>query len=130
MLQKYRQPRRTDTEWMELIQECRTSGSSDKEWCEQHSIPISTFYTKISRLRKKACDIPAVQNHVVYQPQQVVPLEILDESPLACQGQTDQGVTERIPAVVLNTHGYHVEISNDAAKETILNTLSALQQLW
>jgi hypothetical protein len=68
MLQKYRQPRRTDTEWMKLIQECRTSGSSDKEWCEQHSIPISTFYTKISTLRKKACDIPAVQNHVVYQP--------------------------------------------------------------
>ena len=129
MLQKYRQPRRTDTEWMDLIQECRTSGSSDKEWCEQHSIPISTFHTKISRLRKKACDIPAVQNHVVHQPQQVVPLEILDISPPACQNQTDAGITDRVPAVVLNVHRYRVEISNHAAKETILNTLSALQQL-
>lgn len=129
MLQKYRQPRRTDTEWMDLIQECRTSGSSDKEWCEQHSIPISTFYTKISRLRKKACDIPAVQNHVVYQPQQVVPLEILDESPPACQEQTDAGATNHVPAVVLNIHEYRVEISNHAVKETILNTLSVLQQL-
>jgi hypothetical protein len=129
MLQKHKQPRRTDTEWINLIQECRTSGISDKEWCEQHSIPISTFYTKISRLRKKACDIPAVQNHVVYQPQQVVPLKILDDSPLVCQGQTDEGVTERVSAVVLNIHGYRIEISNYAAKETILNTLSVLQQL-
>lgn len=129
MLQKHRQPRRTDTEWMALIQECRTSGSSDKEWCEQHSIPISTFYTKISRLRKKACDIPAVQNHVVYQPQQVVPLEILDELPPACQEQTDAGATNQVPAVVLNIHEYRVEILNYAVKETILNTLSVLQQL-
>lgn len=129
MLQKHKQPRRTDTEWINLIQECRTSGISDKEWCDQHSIPISTFYTKISRLRKKACDISAVQNHVVYQPQQVVPLKILDDSPLVCQGQTDEGVTERVSAVVLNIHGYRVEISNYAAKETILNTLSVLQQL-
>lgn len=129
MLQKHRQPRRTDTEWMDLIQKCRTSGSSDKEWCEQHSIPISTFYNKISRLRKMACDIPTVQNHVVYQPQQVVPLEILDESPLACQDQTNAKATDRVPAVVLNVHEYRIEISNHAAKETILNTLSALQQL-
>ncbi len=129
MLQKYRQPRRTDREWMNLIQECRTSGSSDKEWCEQHSIPISTFYTKISRLRKKACDIPTVQNHVVHQPQQVVPLELLDELPLACQDQADAGVTDRVPAVVLSIHGYRIEIENHAAKETIRNTLFALHQL-
>ncbi len=104
-------------------------GVSDKEWCEQHSIPISTFYAKIVRLRKKACDIPEVQNHVVCQPQQVVPLEILDESPLASQDQTNGGVTERVPDIVLNIQGYRVEISNHAAKETILNTLSVLQQL-
>lgn len=29
-----RHPRRTDQEWMALIQECRTSGLTDKAWCE------------------------------------------------------------------------------------------------
>jgi hypothetical protein len=33
-----RQPRRTDQEWIDLIQECRTSGMSDKDWCEKHHI--------------------------------------------------------------------------------------------
>lgn len=129
MLHKYRQTRRTDQEWMELIQECRTSGASDKEWCEQHSIPISTFYTKISRLQKKACDIPSIQKHVISQPQQVVPLEILDASPLTYHEQTATEFTDHVPAVVLSIHGYRLEIANHAAKETIIKTLSALQQL-
>jgi hypothetical protein len=129
MLQKHRQPRRTDQDWMNLIQECRTSGLSDKDWCEQHSVPISTFYTKISRLRKKACDIPTVQNHVVSNPQQVVPLEIIDEQPLTCENQADIGAIAHVPAVVLNIHGCSIEIANLAAKETIINILSALQQL-
>lgn len=53
MNDKVRNTRRTEQEWMDLIHECRTSGLGDKDWCEQHDIPISTFYTKITRLRKK-----------------------------------------------------------------------------
>jgi len=40
-------------------------GLSDKDWCEQHSLPTSTFYTKISRLRKKACDIPKAEKQLL-----------------------------------------------------------------
>lgn len=50
--------RRTDQEWLNLIQECRTSGLTDKEWCEQHHIQCSNFYYHIRQLRKKACEIP------------------------------------------------------------------------
>ena len=50
--------RRTDDDWMQLITECRQSGVADKLWCEQHDIPISSFYNAVVRLRKKACDIP------------------------------------------------------------------------
>ena len=28
-------PRRTDKEWLDLIQECRSSGLSDKCWCQE-----------------------------------------------------------------------------------------------
>ena len=38
---------------------------SDKDWCEQHSLPTSTFYTEIYRLRKKACDIPKAENQLL-----------------------------------------------------------------
>ncbi|MFR5148830.1 MAG: IS66 family insertion sequence element accessory protein TnpA [Ruminococcus sp.] len=51
-------PRRTDKEWLNLIQECRSSGLSDKCWCQEHHIHTSNFYYQIRRLRQKACEIP------------------------------------------------------------------------
>ena len=109
------------------IRKCCTSGLSDKDWCEQHSISISTFYNKISKFRKKACDIPVVQNHIMHEPQQVIPIEILDESPLLHTNQNDSKLTVYNPALFLNIHGSSIKISSHAAKETIINTLSALQ---
>ncbi|MCD8361553.1 MAG: IS66 family insertion sequence element accessory protein TnpB [Lachnospiraceae bacterium] len=50
--------RRSDNEWLRIIQECRQSGMSDSNWCEQHDISINSFYNAVTRLRKKACDIP------------------------------------------------------------------------
>ena len=52
---------RSDQEWLELIQECRTSGLPDREWCRLHSISIKTFHNKVSDLRKKSCIIPEPQ---------------------------------------------------------------------
>lgn len=117
MIQKMK--RRSLQEWTSLIQECRTSGLSDMEWCKQHGIPTSTFYNKIAMLRKKACDIPKAQRHTSYKPQEVVPLEIIEGI----------DVSVNSPAIVLNIQGYRIEIANHAAKETIINTLSVLRQL-
>ena len=122
-----RNARRTDQEWINLIQECRTSGLGDKDWCEQRGIPISTFYTKITRLRRKACEIPAAKHRIVRESQQVVPLPIIDEVLKPCwNGDPDVRTS---PAVILKINDYSIEISNHAARDTILNTLSVLQQL-
>ena len=53
-----RNKRKTDEEWLSLIQECRYSGFSERVWCAQNDISINTFYNAITRLRKKACMIP------------------------------------------------------------------------
>lgn len=122
---------RNEQEWIELIQECRASGLSDKEWCLQHSIPVSTFYNKISILRKKACAIPESQKNRAYAPQEVVPLEILEE-PDACGKPSDlvgNLPAVHAPAVTLTIHGYSIGISNHAARDTIRNVLSVLRQL-
>ena len=42
-----RHPKRSDQEWMELIQECRTSGLTDKAWCERNHIQRSSLYYHI-----------------------------------------------------------------------------------
>ena len=122
-----RNARRTDQEWINLIQECRTSGLGDKDWCEQRGIPISTFYTKITRLRRKACEIPAAKHRIVRESQQVVPLPIIDEVPKPCwNGDPDVRTS---PAVILKINEYSIKISNHTARDTILNTLSVLQKL-
>lgn len=58
--------RRSQDEWLQLIQECRGSGLTDRTWCEQHGILVSSFYNAVKRLRKKACDIPYVSHRRTY----------------------------------------------------------------
>ena len=73
MVQKeQRQPKRTDQECLELIQECRASGLSDKEWCDQHHIQRSSFYYHIRRLRDKACQIPESSLPLIHEKQEVI----------------------------------------------------------
>lgn len=58
--------RRSQDEWFQLIQECRSSGLSDRTWCEQHGILVSSFYNVVKRLRKSACGIPLSSNRRTY----------------------------------------------------------------
>ncbi len=51
-------PGRSLDEWMELVTECRQSGLTDAAWCNEHGISPSCFYNAVTRLRKKACQIP------------------------------------------------------------------------
>ena len=50
MIQK--RTRRTSEEWMNLIQECRTSGLTDRQCCMEHNIQPSNFYYHICRFRE------------------------------------------------------------------------------
>lgn len=74
---------RSDTEWMEMITVCRASGLSDKAWCDQKNIPLSTFYNAVHRLRKKAYQIPSqtADKNVIdlTAANEVVKINIVDE---------------------------------------------------
>ena len=129
MVQK--QTKRNEQEWIDLIQECRTSGLSDKEWCFQHGIPVSTFYNRVTTLRKKACSIPAASRRAVSSSQQVVPVTIIEENPtLPVEEIQNASISgNSVPAIILNINGCRLDINNHAGRDIILNTLSALQQL-
>ena len=47
-----------DSFWLERITQCRSSGLTDRQWCIENGIPVSTFYYHVRALRKKACEIP------------------------------------------------------------------------
>ena len=121
-----RNPRRTDEEWLSLIQECRSSGLSDKCWCEEHHIHTSNFYYQIRRLRKKACTIP----------EQLLIFLLGDKGQLAFgEAVPCPSVSPAVPEISSDTavkiayHGIQIEITNAAHRETISNILSVLQCL-
>lgn len=123
-----RNPRRTDEEWLSLIHECRSSGLSDKCWCEEHHIHTSNFYYQIRRLRKKACTIPEPVHSTVSGKQEIIQLAFEEEvpcppvSPVVPETSSDT-------AVRIAYHGFQIEITNAAHRETISNTLSVLHCL-
>ena len=128
---KQKQPRRTDQEWLELIQECRTSGMSDKDWCDLHHIQRSSFYYHIRRFRDSACTIPEASLSVVHGKQEVVQLLISDSDSLPIHTPALNNSLESAGDTVirLTVHGIRIEITNAAAGETISNTITALQRL-
>ena len=84
-MSKKRAPRRSLDEWMELVTECRQSGLTDAAWCNEHGISPSCFYNAVTRLRKKACQIPdpvgkASTLHLTSHKQDVVQIAIEPES--------------------------------------------------
>lgn len=106
-------PRRTDKEWLDLIQECRSSGLSDKCWCQEHHIHTSNFYYQIRRLRQKACEIPEPVHSSFSGKQEVVPLSF--EEPAVCPSSV-QLKTDTIPDSVIKITYHEVSFSSSFEK--------------
>lgn len=118
--------RRTEEDWFQLIQECRTSGLSDKEWCRQNNITISNFYYHIRQLTKKACQIPASKRTSSREHHEIVPLKVLDEEKTEdVPDLTDKTSFDTVP-IRLSYHGTFLEIQNNAEQSTVENVLRAL----
>lgn len=127
--------RRTDDEWLTLIQQCRASGLTDKDWCEANGIERSSFYAHIRKLRAKSTLIPcrsgqkALETHecveVCLEPNDSIPAadnQFHPEFPAGMSASDN-------PAIRLTIGKISLEIANHAAADTIANTISALRML-
>ena len=122
---------RSRLEWLNLITECRKSGLSDHDWCEQNGINPSGFYKAVGRLRAAACVIPESSfppnTYDLTAPvkQDVVPLKIiqddddLDALELSCTNVPSYSMT-------ITCKNITVQIANDANPALIEHTLRAL----
>lgn len=126
-----RNKRRTDEEWLSLIQECRSSGFSDRDWCEQNNISINTFYNTITRLRKKACMVPEAIGSTMDVSPEIVPLLLVGEAHSQMLDTTPQLPTDVTPsgeALTIMVNGCKVAINNNARRDVIYHTISALRE--
>ena len=51
-------PGRSLDKWIELVTECRQSDLTNAAWCNEQGISPGVFCNTVTRLRKKACQIP------------------------------------------------------------------------
>lgn len=123
--------KRTDQEWFDLIRDCKTSSLKVKSWCEQHGITAKALAYHTRRLRQKGYTIPQRSTQTIpYEKQEVICLDIPKSISVGrADGAPLVPWTTSAVALRLDFLGVPVEISNDAAQETITNTLLALRSL-
>ncbi len=74
-----------DDQWLNMLQECRSSGLTDRAWCAMQGIHPTTFYRAIKRLRQKSCAIPTRDTAPVSLPQEVVEVAKVDGNEIIMQ---------------------------------------------
>ena len=110
-------------EWSRIIEEARSSGLSDKDWCLANGVSINTFYYNVRRLRHNACVVPPTKGDYITPKQAVVPVEIIDDSKVSDLSETD------LPTVIsINCNGINIGISNNAAPTLIKAVLQAARE--
>lgn len=125
-------------EQLTLIMECRKSGLTDYQWCQEHGINPATFYNWVSRHRQKACEgIPTSvrKNAAVAPVQEVVriePRQLADQLPDR-SFQLDEPVVHPIPETVpghaleIELGGAVLRITNDVSPGLLAQTLRILR---
>lgn len=117
---------RSNDEWLSLITACRSSGLSDRDWCRNNGIAPSSFYNAISRLRSEACAVTAVPHEKLPAVQEAVEINLADFEARTITSRDSGGSKESSTAVRVNVGGVSLEITNDAERSVIHETLRTL----
>ena len=129
---------KTDQEWLDVIQTCRTSGMTDKDWCHSNGISQTSLYRHINRLRKKDYAIPDHDWIQLDKGHEVVPVEFdkiteLDQKYVRLSSEVrsdDISVSGIASSGVHVTAGkFRTDIDNDANITVLQDTLNILQRL-
>lgn len=126
---------------IKLIMECRRSGLSDYQWCEQNGIHPGNFYNWVSKLRKNGYTFPESEAKMNATPniQEVVKVDLIPESEPAPSQLVEQNVSLSVPgaapvvAVELLIGNITLRLYNGADEHLIQSTLrniGGLNNAW
>ena len=125
----------TQEERFELVMECRSSGLSDYQWCQEKGIHPGTFYNWITRFRKKGYpNIPAPAGRMSKQKavkQEVVKLDVLPDTPSEPASFQSFGFTSSAghtenPTIEIHTGSSIIRMTNDIDPQLFCMVLSQL----
>ena len=131
-----RAPGRSLDEWMKLVTECRQSGLTDAAWCTEHGISPSSFYNAVTRLRKRACQIPdpigkASTFDLTSHKQDVVQIAIEPETSPAELFQNERNspmYLDNSHTIEIETKGLTIRMSNTVQPMLLKILMEALKE--
>ena len=131
-----RAPGHSLDEWMKLVTECRQSGLTDAAWCTEHGISPSSFYNAVTRLRKRACQIPdpvgkANTLDFTFHKQDVVQIAIEPEnSPeeLLLHAETGSMYLDNSHTIEIEAKGLLIRMNNNVQPVLLKVLMNALKE--
>jgi len=115
-----------------LITECRQSGFSDYQWCEQNGIHPGNFYNWVSKLRKQGYTFPEseAKSNALPNVQEVVKVDLIPSPNPGLQMEHNASLakTSDSPTVAaeLRIGGITLRLFNGADEQLIQNTLRCI----
>lgn len=112
-----------------LIMECRQSGLSDYQWCEQNGVYPGNFYNWVSKLRKAGYTFPesAVKSNAIPINHEVVKLDLVrdGQSSHVIEQNVSRSISPETPSVAaeLLVGGITLRLFNGADEQLIQNTI-------
>ena len=123
--------------WLNVIHECRASGLTNREWCDQNGISLKSYYYWIAKFRKLALEelprkeygssIPTLSGEKISVPSAPEPsvpafIEIPTSSP-----KTEQPIMTA-PAAILKAGSISVELYANASESFLQALFKAVQK--
>ena len=126
---------------IKLIMECRRSGLSDYQWCEQNGIHPGNFYNWVSKLRKSGYTFPesAAKSNASPNIQEVVKMDFIPcqnpESGLMVEQNVSRPSADSSPSVAaeLLLGNITLRLFNGADEhliQSILRSIGGLNNAW
>ena len=117
---------------LRLIMECRQSGLTDYQWCEQNGIHPCNFYNWVSKLRKQGYTFPEseAKSKALPNAQEVVKVDLMPSLNLSLPMEHNASLPETAdsPTVAagLRIGGITLRLFNRADEMLIQNTLRCI----
>jgi acetylglutamate kinase len=120
---------KTNEEWFSMIQECRSSGRTVKEWCQEHAISVNSFYYNTRRLRKLAFTMPVANDRQsVLKKQEIVPLTVTgDEGAIPGYTGHSRPVSSSALSFIIESNGISITCPDGISASTICSVVHALR---
>lgn len=127
-------------EQIRLIMECRRSGLSDYQWCQQQGIKPGTFYNWVSKLRKAGYTIPDSESKSsgLSVRQEVVKLDLVESensSPAIVEQKVSHPLLSGVPCIAAEIECGNIKVrlfngANTSVVRDALQCIGGMSHAW